>query len=829
LRIFSSLSADFNQSLRQFRKSPGFAVTVVAILAAGIGASATMFTVVDRVLLRPLPYNNPAQLVEIKEAGKKGSTMFGAPYLDLEAWREGSHNLQSIAFHTYDKPTSFLEGISGPVQVNTPHVSTNLFTTLGVSPVIGHGFSDSDKQQIDYKTAVLSNTVWRDGFGADPQILGKVIKVNGNSYTVIGVMPRGFQFPFNPEKPQIWIPIQVGDRDQVRVKNATPEYRIIARLRKGASISAATAELKVVQADIAKLYTDPVAREDATSVEMYVYGDSVVNGNVQEALLALLVAAIALWLIACVNVTSLMLARGAAKQREIAVRAALGASHWRITRQLLIEGLLLSGVACVFSLGLVFAALRMFENELTAYVNVRFEGTPNIALLFFLLALTVGSAVISSVWPSLVAAKTSIDPVLKQGGQYVGQSQHRARKILVASQVAISFVLLSSCGLLLRTIFVLKHVSPGFNTDHVIVADMVVPAYKFDGKNMTTELYQPLVERVEHMPGVEAASLTTAVPLGKRFPMLFTLAADESDPQSAQTENLVAQFRAVGPGLQRVLGFRMLAGKFFNENDTAGSEPVLVVNRVFVKAFFGDNRDPGKILGKELLSYGNDKPAHIIGVLDDERQVSLLEESKPEIDVCIPQITPKTGFYRVAEGLAMNLAVRTERNPNAFIPELRGILASASPELAGSTFKTMDEVVDDSFGDQRMASQLLQLFAGSALLLCVTGLYSTLTYFVTQRTRELGIRFALGAQQHQAIWLIMRQAGAVLLLGSAVGLLISFFANRILRNIIFGVKTYDALALTATSLILIASGLAAAYLPARRAARVDPMQALRTE
>jgi ABC-type antimicrobial peptide transport system permease subunit len=209
--------------------------------------------------------------------------------------------------------------------------------------------------------------------------------------------------------------------------------------------------------------------------------------------------------------------------------------------------------------------------------------------------------------------------------------------------------------------------------------------------------------------------------------------------------------------------------------------------------------------------------------------VSLLKESKPEIDVCIPQITPKTGFYRVAEGLAMNLAVRTERNPNAFIPELRGVLASASPELAGSTFKTMDEVVDDSFGDQRMASQLLQLFAGSALLLCVTGLYSTLTYFVTQRTRELGIRFALGAQQHQAIWLIMRQAGAVLLLGSAVGLLISFFANRILRNIIFGVKTYDALALTATSLILIASGLAAAYLPAHRAARVDPMQALRTE
>ncbi len=787
-----------------------------------------MFTIVDKVLLRPLPYNNPAQLVEIKESGKKGPTMFGAPYLDLEQWRERSHNIQSIAFHTYDKPTSFLEGVSGPVQVNTPHVSTNLFTTLGVTPAIGHDFSDSAQKQIDYKTAVISDAVWRDGFGADPQILGKAIKVNGNSYTVIAVMPRSFQFPFNPEKPQIWIPIEIGDQERTRVKNATPEYRIIARLKEGASISSATAELKVIQADIAKLYTDPVAREDVTSVEMHAYGDSVINGNVQEALLALLAAAIALWLIACVNVTSLMLARGAAKQREIAVRAALGASHWRIARQLLIDGLLLSGIACVFSLGLVFAALRVFESELTAYVNIRIEATSNIALILFLVALTVGSAVISSVWPSLVAAKTSIDPVLR-GGQYGGQSQHRARRILVASQVAISFVLLSSCGLLLRTIFVLKHVSPGFNTDHIIVADMVVPAYKFDGKNMTTELYQPLVERVEHMPGVQAASLTTAVPLGKRFPMLFSLAADDHDPQSAQTEELVAQFRAVGPGLQHVLGFRMLAGRFFDENDTAGSQPVIVVNRAFAKAFFGDNRDPAKILGKELLHYGKDKPARVIGVLDDERQVSLLEESKPEINVCIPQITPKTGFYRVAEGLVMNLAVRTERSPNIFIPELRRVLASASPELAGSTFKTMDEVLDDSFGDQRIASQLLQLFAGSALLLCITGLYSTLAYFVTQRTRELGIRFALGAQKHQTIWLIMRQAGTVLVCGSAAGLLVSLFANRMLRNILFGVKTHDALALIATALMLIIAGLAAAYFPARRAARVDPMQALRTE
>jgi len=829
LGIFSSLAADFIQSLRQTSRAPAFAIAVVATLAIGIGASATMFTVVDQVLLRPLPYDAPAQLVEIKEAGKNGPSMFGAPYLDIEQWRERSRSLQSIAFHTYDKPTSFLEGISGPVQVTTPNVSTNLFATLGVVPAIGRDFSDSAAQPVDYKTAVLSDAIWRDGFGADPQILGKTIKVNGNSYSVIGVMPRGFQFPFNPEKPQIWIPIQVSGQDGVRIKNANPEYRVIARVRKQVSIIAATAELKLIQADVAKLYTDSVAREDVLSVQMQAYGEAVVNGNVKEALLALLAAAISLWLIACVNVTSLMLARGAAKQREAAVRAALGASHWRIVRQLLMDGLLLSGAACLLALGLVFVALRVFENQLTTYVNVRINTAPNITLLVFLLTVTIGSAVIFSVWPSLVAAKTSIEPVLRQGGQSVGQSHHRARRILVASQVAISLVLLSSCGLLLRTIFVLKHISPGFSADQVIVADMVVPAYKFDGKNMTTEFYQPLVERVEHMPGVEAASLTTAVPLGKRFPMLFSLAANEHDPQSAQTEELVAQFRAVGPALQRVLGFRMLAGRFFNENDTAGSEPVLLVNRAFAKAFFGDNRDPAEILGKEFLSYGGETPAHVIGVLDDERQASLLEESKPEIEVCIPQITPKTGFYRVAGGLAMNLAVRTERNPTTFIPELRGVLASASPELAGSTFKTMEQVVEDSYGDQRIAARLLQLFAASALLLSVSGLYGTLAYFVTQRTRELGIRFALGAQQHQTIWLIMRQAGTILLLGSAAGLLISIFASRMLENLIFGVKAHDPLTFIAASVLLIVVGLTAAYIPARRAARVDPMSALRTE
>ena len=329
------------------------------------------------------------------------------------------------------------------------------------------------------------------------------------------------------------------------------------------------------------------------------------------------------------------------------------------------------------------------------------------------------------------------------------------------------------------------------------------------------------------MPEVQAAALTTAVPLGKRFPILLTFAAD--DAESARIENLVVQFRAVGPGLQRVLGFRMLRGRFFNDSDTAGSAPVVVVNRAFVREYFGDNRDPGDAINQELMSYGDDKLAHIIGVVDDERQSSVLEQSKPEVDVCIPQITPNTGFYRVAEALAMNLIIRTEREPSVVIPELRRVFGSVSSELAGSSFTTMDQVVYDSYGDRRLASHLLEVFASSALLLCVVGLYGILTYVVTQRTRELGVRLALGAQKRQLIWLVMRRAVVILISGSVIGLALSFVTTRLISNMMYGVRPYDALTMICATVLLVITGLFASYIPARRAANADPMQILRAE
>ena len=561
------------------------------------------------------------------------------------------------------------------------------------------------------------------------------------------------------------------------------------------------------------------------------YGDSLVGRDVSKALLALFGAAVVLWLIACVNVTSLLLARSTARQREIAVRGALGASRGQILLQFLIEGLVLSGIASLLGLGLAVLTVRLFEHALTTQFNIHATLTPNASVILILLGLTLASALLASIWPATGAASASIEPALRQGSAQggTGRAQHRTRALLVVSEIAMSLTLLVGCGLLLRTIYVLRHVPLGFRTDHVIVANMTIPSFKFAGRDIRTELYQPLLERVQHLPGVQSASLMTEVPLGKTFQMVFTFAVEGNTAADIRQRDLSAQFRAVGPEMQRVFGFRMAEGRFFNEQDTAGFQPVVVVNRAFVKGFLGDGQDPKKILGASLIGYGKDRQAVVVGVLDDERQVSIAEQSQPEIEVCIPQITPDTGFYKSAEGLAMDLAVRTERRPSSVVPELRWLMQDASPELATTNFTTMDQVVEDSYVSQQLAARLLEMFGGCALLLCVAGIYGLLAYLVTQRTRELGLRIALGAQRSDVMWLVLRQATWMLLVGSGIGLVLAYLSSGLLRTFLYGVKPNDPWTMGAVTLLLTGGGIAGAYLPARRAAGVDPMQALRTE
>ena len=829
------LAQDFRYALRQLRKSVVFTTTVVATLMLGVGATAAMFTVVDRVLLRPLPYNDSHELVVIKESGKKGPVEFGAPFLDIQQWLQRSHSLKKIAFYSTTKHVSFLEGNTGSTQVSTPRVSANLFAVLGAHPALGHAFEgngDGSALAQESHNLILSDPVWRSNYGGDPNILGKVVKINGESYIVIGVMPRGFTFPFGEGISQVWTPIVIGDRDATRVRNITPTYQVVARLDSNVNLRSAESEFKTIQPDVAKDYADPYDRELVTSIQLRTYSDSLVNSDLREPLLALFGASCLLWLVACVNSTSLMLARATSRRREIAVRGALGASRWRIVQQLAVEGLALSSIASALGLALAMLVLKLFEHGLTTQFHVHEKMTPNISVIGLLVILTVASALLSSVWPAIVAARAPIEASLRQTTPQSssGVVQYRTRASLVVMQIAMSLILLVGCGLLLRTIYALRHVPLGFRTDHILVANMTIPAYKFAGQNMTTELYQPLVDRVNRMPGVQSASLMTEVPLGNTFQMIFTSNPKGNSAADVRRRDLISQFRAVGPETQRVFGFSMLKGRFFNESDTASSQPVVVVNRAFVREYFGGDENPEKILGESLFSFGKDKkPVVIIGVLNDERQVSIAKQSQPEIEICIPQITPDTLGYQNVEGLNMDLAVRSDRSPSSIIPELRQLMRSASPELADSNFTTMDQVVEDSYGSQQLAARLLMVFGGSALLVCITGIYGVLAYLVAHRTKELGLRIALGAQRGDVMWLVLRQASWMLVAGSVLGLIFAYMASLLLRTYLYNTTVHDPWTMAAVTLLLVIVGLAASGIPARRAAMVDPMEALRTE
>jgi predicted permease len=588
--------------------------------------------------------------------------------------------------------------------------------------------------------------------------------------------------------------------------------------------------LRTLQAQIAKNYEDPNVRESRTSVIVQSYPDTLVDADLKRALLTLLAAAGVLWLIACVNVTNLFLVRATARRREIAVRGALGASRRRIMQQLFSEGLVLSVAASLLGSLLALGAIKIFAKQIPSHLPIYLVARANITILLVLAGLTLLSTVFSSMWPSFLAAHMPIEPALRQGGKQSGTNrrQHRIRSSLVVAEIAMSLTLLAACGLLLRTIYALRHVPLGFRTDHIVVANLVIPAYRFADRNMTTELYQPLLERVQHLSGVRAATLMTEVPLGQTFNMILSLAGKGYGSHRGEDDPITANFRAVSPETQQVFGFSMLTGRYFNQHDTAGSQPVAVVNRTFARLYAPDQQNPRSILGMQLLSMHKNRPAEVVGVLDDARQSSIMQP-RAEVEICIPQMTPDSTSYLAIEGKVMDLALRTDRPLSSIIPELRTLLRQTSPEFANATFTTMDQVVADSYGSQTLAAHLLELFGGTALLLCVSGLYGLLAYVVAQRTREIGLRIALGAQRRQALWLVLRQAGALVIAGVVIGTALAIASGRLVRGFLYGVAEHDLRTLLTVALLLLISGGLAAYFPARKAAKVDPIEALRAE
>jgi predicted permease len=823
------LQQDLKYALRQMRRSPTFAATVIETLALGIAATTAMFTVVDHMLLRPLPYRDAKDLVLLQEKGPSADYRMDVPWPDIQEWMKLSRSFEQIAFSGRLSGRNYLEGNTTSLEISGISTTSNLFPTLGVAPALGRDFLQEPPGFAANKntgTVILSYPVWQAAFAGQTSILGRTVKIDDQPYTVIGIMPRGFSYPIDDGRiAQVWVPIQLSKDDDARNHNGhytRTSYTPIARLRKGVALSAARAEMAAIQKTIAPEYTDAESRKEHSQIALERYGDSLIDADMKKALLALLAASGVLWLIAAVNAMNLLLARSTARQREIAVRGALGAGRWRVVQQVMTEGLVLSAAAAVLGIGLAMAGIRLAESARPLHLDVDLSPHINLIILAALCALTLLTALISTAWPALIAARTPIEPALRQGGLQTGtgRHQHRLRGGLVAAEIAMSLTLLVTCGLLLRTIYKLRHVPLGYRTDHIIVANLSIPSFRYTNQDVTQALYNPMLERVQHLHGVQSAGLMSEVPLGQTFNIMLSMRMNGNE--------IAAALKPVSSEIQRVFDFKMLAGRFFNDQDSPSSEPVVVVNPAFARLYAPNRHDPASVVGLKFWDLRKNAPLRIIGVQDNERQKSIAEPSQPEVEICLCQITPDSGAYQPST-IAMDLAVRTARPTAEIIPDLRAILRQASPELANSTITTMDQIVEDSYGSQRLAAHLLEIFGGSALLLCIAGLYGLLAYVVTQRTRELGVRIALGAQRGDVIWLVMRQAATLVITGVAIGLALAFASTRLIRSYLYGVSAHDTWTLVAVAVVLLLSGAVAAYLPARRAAQVNPVEALRAE
>ncbi len=821
-----ALGQDVRHAVRSFARKPGFAATIIGTMALGIGAGAAMFTVVDHVLLRPVPYRDPSRLVVVQERDPTGKQVWQLPWLDVEEWRNATHSFEDIAVARQMTGRSYLEGRNAALEVTGMQVSANLFPMLGVRPWLGNGFVAEEPSFAQGKNAgsvLLSYAAWQTAFGADKEVLGKVVKINTDSYTVAGVMPAGFHYPANgTHSAEVWTAVALTEGDRKR-DAAAMNFTVLARLANGATVKSAQSEMSILQKQVAANYNDPNERKEHSAVAVQIYSTTLVDADVRTALLALMGAAAVLWLIASLNVTSLLLARNMARQRETAMRIALGASRLRVVQQMLVEGLVLNGAAAALGVGLAVASVKVLSRELSRSLPLPTPAMPDALVLFALLGMTLLSMLVSTAWPAWMAARSPVEPALKQGGLQAGTSrrQHRARGALVAAEIALSLTLLVTCGLLLRTIYTLRHVPLGFRTDHILVANLSIPAFHYENKNVATVLYQPLLERVQHLHGIENAGLMSQVPLGNTFRMQLGL-------RKGNNTMVSGMLKPVSPEIQQIFAFKMVAGRFFAKTDTPNSELGAVVNPAFAKVYAPDTHDLNSIVGTKFWSFKKNADTRIIGILDDQRQGKVSEESQPEVEICLCQITPDSGIYQPST-VAMDLAIRTDRPAAEVIPEIRAILKQASPELENATITTMDQVVEDSYGSQRLTAHLLEIFGGAAFVLCIAGLYGLLAYIVSQRTRELGVRIALGASRGNLLLLVMRQAGLMLATGVVVGLGLALAAGKLVNRFLYGVSGHDALTLALAPALLVVVGLLAAYIPARRAAHVDPMEALRAE
>jgi predicted permease len=801
---------DLQFAARQFRRSPGYALFTVLVLVLGIGTVTAMFTIVYAVLLKPLPFEADRRLFQSVEKTSEGDDTLSISYDEIRQWREAARGRAEIAFN--GGGLNIADGPAGALLITEVKASENLFSLLGARPILGRGFSPGEAEAGNSDAVVLSYALWQQSFAGDPNVLGKRLHIGGASRTVVGVMPPHFIYPVWEERPQAWVPV---DHSELAASNsdAYSSFSPLVRTSAGVPASALEAQLARVHAQFAK--------SDQNKIRLQGLRDLLV-ANVRPALLALGMAVAVVWLIACSNVAGLMLARITARRTEIAVRAALGAARRRIVMQQLTESLVLSILGAAGGLALAWTMLRMFRHLLTAKLPLAETIHLDWTVWICLVALTLLTTLIFGAAPALIATRTDLRSDLTSSGrkETTDRGRSRARAVLLIGQVALSVALLIAAGLMMRTMYALRHVPLGFRTDHLVLTSLTIPNDLYGDRNVGATVWQPLLEDIRRMPGVRAAALSTVLPIQHPVELLTAIYATQWMRGDAS-----AVVRAATPGLMEALGVRMRSGRFFTDADTATSLPVIVVNQAFVNRYLGGSNALGKV-----IKFGHvPRAATVIGVIEDVHQDSVAEASQPEFYLSVSQVGPDQQIYKALLGRFMQVAVRAGIAPDAMIPELRRTIRDANPQLAVGECTTMSEAVEDSIGAQNLAAQVIGVFGALVLLITVVGLYGLLNYLVVQRTREIGIRMALGADRRRVVSAIMRRTLALLAVGTVAGLGLSFACRRLLQSFLFGVSTLDPSTIALTLLALLACGLLAAALPAHKAASVNPVDALRAE
>lgn len=815
---------DIRYALRQLRKSPGFALTAIAVLALGLGANIAVFTLLDGILLRPLPYAQANRIVAVSGPEANGFTE-SLSYANVRQLVDAAGTTVQTGA-VLDQSMASVVGPGGRLQIEKVDVTAGLTRMLGVQPILGRSFLDEENDPGRNSIVLLGEDVWRKLYAGDPQVVGKTLTIKSKTYTIAGVMPRGFAFPFGEEM-EVWSPAAIGATAKTAVSGSNAVWAsLFARLPEGMTESQLAANLNRAQARIAKEIPDggPPA-----FVEVKQYQTSL-NAHARKPLALLYAVVLGIWALACLNVTSLMLARAVARSREQAVRAALGASRVRLLQQAIIESLLLSGIGSVFGLlaGQVTLKLlwRQIEHSLpmTRAVHMEWRVVAGLALLTLLTALIVG------LFPALRATRRNVQSGLHGVNTTASASHNRTREVLVVAQLALTLVFLVGAGLFLRTIHALRQVPLGFAQRNVLTGGIILnQSSTIEDKdspksgNIVQTTYLPLLERLRAIPGVRVVALSSVLPMRSEFGVTVSVVLDHK--QGPKDHEPDADGRLASAGLVDAMGIPMVRGRYFNEDDSSTSPVVVVANEAFVNKYLHGLDPIGHVIS---MGKGRFEDAHIVGVIGDVKQTDVTKDTKPELYFDLAQIAPGTPLYNIATAF-IQVAIRGAVPADALRAQFDKALHEVAPDATTTDVKTIHEAVEDSFGSQTLTSYLLEGFAGLALLIASVGLYGLLSFAVAQRTREIGLRIALGAQRVNILNLVLRRALLLVGAGLVCGGAMAWFVVSLTRSYIYGVQTHDALTFTAVVVVLAAASFFAAWLPARHAASIEPMQALRSE